>query len=58
VMKECQAAAGCVAKCFNFFAVALSAATIDPPTGGMASPFASDQLVSQTSSPPFRPPRL
>lgn len=57
-MKECQASAGCVAKCFNVFAAVFSSSSILPPTGGTASPFASDPFVSQTSSPPFRPPRV
>jgi hypothetical protein len=56
-MKECQAAAGCATKCFNFFAVALAGVTISLPTGGMDSPLVSDPIHSQTASLPFRPPR-
>jgi hypothetical protein len=57
-MKECQASAACVAKCFNFFAVVLAASAIVPPTGGMEPPFADDGFCSHTGSPPFRPPRV
>jgi hypothetical protein len=57
-MKECQASAGCVAKCSHFFAVVVSAATILPPMGGMESPFSDDGFCSHTGSPPFRPPHV
>jgi hypothetical protein len=58
MVKECQASAGCFAKCFNFFAVMFSGATIPPPISGAVSPFASEPFCSQTASPPFRPPRV
>src|SRR5713101_680793 len=58
VMKECQASAGCAAKCFNFYAAVLSRATLRPPIGGTESPFVSNPFCSQTASPPFRPPRV
>ena len=57
VMKECQAAAGCSAKCFNFYAVVFSGVAIPSPTGGTESRFASNPFYSQTASPPYRPPR-
>jgi len=57
-MKECQAAAGCFAKCFNFCAVVFPSATIHPPIGGIESKFATKIFRSQTGNPPFRPPRV
>jgi hypothetical protein len=57
-MKECQASAGCAAKCFNFYAVVFSDATIRAPTGGTQSPFVSKPFHSQSASPPYRPPRV
>ena len=58
VMKDCQAAAGCTAKCFNFYAVVFSGMAIPSPIGGMESRFVSNPFYSQTASPPFRPPRV
>jgi hypothetical protein len=58
VMKECQASAGCTAKCFSFYAVEFSSATLPSPIGGTKSYFASGPFCSQTGSPPFRPPRI
>ena len=52
VMKECQASAGCVAKCFNFYAVVFSGVTIPSPIGGTESHFVSNPFYSQTASPP------
>ena len=57
-MKDCQAAAGCFGKCFNFCAVTISSATIQPPIGGMEFVFVSKTFVSPTGAPPFRPPRV
>ncbi len=56
--KECQAAAGCFAKCFNFGAVEISGATVHPPAGGTESIFVDKNFLSPTGSPPFRPPRV
>lgn len=56
-MNECQAAAGCYAKCFDFYGVALSSATIHPLLAGMDSIFVSHTFSPPTGSPPFRPPR-
>jgi hypothetical protein len=58
VMKDCQASAGCTAKCFSFYALEFSAATLPSPIGGTKSYFASSPFYSQTGSPPFRPPRI
>jgi hypothetical protein len=57
-MNQCQASAGCAAKCFNFYAVEFSGAALPLPIGGTKSRFASDPIHSRTMSPPFRPPRV
>ena len=57
MMKECQASAGCTAKCFNFYAVVFSGVTIPSPIGGTESHFVCNPFHSQTASPPYRPPR-
>jgi hypothetical protein len=57
VMKECQASAGCTAKCFSVVALVFSSVAIPSPTGGTESHFASNPFCSQTASPPYRPPR-
>jgi hypothetical protein len=56
-MKDCQAAAGCFAKCFTFYAVEISSPMIHPATGGKESIFADQAVLSPAGSPPFRPPR-
>jgi len=55
---ECQAAAGCFAKCFNFCAVLTPNMTIHLPTNGMVSIFVATSFPSPLGSPPFRPPRV
>ena len=57
MMKECNASAGCTAKCFNFYALVFSGVTIPSPIGGTESHFVSNPFYSQTASPPYRPPR-
>ena len=57
VMKECQASAGCTAKCFNVYALVFSGVTIPSPICGTESHFVSNPFCSQTASPPYRPPR-
>ena len=57
-MKDCQASAGCTAKCFNFYAVVFSGVAIPSPIGGTESHFVSHAFHSETASPPFRPPRV
>src|SRR6266436_1866143 len=58
VMKDCQASAGCTTKCFNVYGELFSSAMIVPPNGGTEAPFVSKPFYSQTTSPPFRPPRV
>ena len=47
VMKECQASAGCTAKCFNFYAPVFSGVAIPSPTGGTESRFVSNPFYSR-----------
>jgi hypothetical protein len=54
---ECQASAGCLAKCFGLYALELSGPTLPPPTGGTKSYSASDPVYARAASAPFRPPR-
>ena len=56
-IKECRAAAGCFAKCFNFYAVEISSPMIHPANGGKESIFVDQAVLSPAGSPPFRPPR-
>jgi hypothetical protein len=56
-MKDCQAAAGCFAKCFNFYAEEISGPMIQPANGGKESVFADQAVLSPAGNPPFRPPR-
>ena len=58
VTSECQASAGCFAKCFSFYALELSGATLPPPIGGTKSYSANDPVYARAASPPFRPPRV
>jgi hypothetical protein len=57
-MKDCLASPGCIAKCFNFYAMTFSGVVIPAPTGGTESDFASAPIHALTASPPFRPPRV
>jgi hypothetical protein len=57
-MKDCQAAAGCAAKCFSVCGVVFSSAIIHPPLAGHESLVATKNLRSQAVSAPFRPPRV
>lgn len=57
-MKECQAAAGCFAKCFNFNAVTISGTALHPPKGGGECSFLSKSFLPLAGPAPFRPPRV
>jgi hypothetical protein len=57
-MKDCQAAAGCTANCFNYYAVLLSGVAIPTPIGGTESRIQRHPFHPETASPPFRPPRV
>ena len=57
-MDDCAAMATCVLKCFSFVGT-LSSIIVFPSAGAkMAAFFANNPFSSQTSSPPFRPPRV
>ena len=58
VMKDCQASAGCTAKCFSFVALVFAGVAIPLPICGTESAFVSNSFYSQTASPPYRPPRV
>jgi len=54
---DCQAAAGCAAKCFSLYGIVFSG-VVPPPEIGEPEPLmASQSLNSHTGTPPFRPPR-
>jgi hypothetical protein len=55
---ECQASAGCLAKCLSFYALEFSGATLVAPIGGTKSYSPSDPVHARAASPPFRPPRV
>ena len=57
MMNECHGSAGCTAKCFSVIALVFSGVALPSPTGGTESHFVSKPCISQTASPPFRPPR-
>ena len=54
---NCQAAAGCAAKCFSLYGVMFSGIVLAPEFGQPKPLMASQSLDSQTGTPPFRPPR-
>ena len=58
MMKDCQAAAGCTAKCFSVCGVMFSSPMIHPPVTGAEPSFATKTFRSQEGNPPFRPPRV
>jgi len=57
MMKDCNASAGCAAKCFSVVALVFSGVAILSPSDGTESHFISKPFYSQTASPPYRPPR-
>ena len=55
---ECQANAGCVAKCFSLCGAMFWGPILHPPIAkGEPSPW-TQPLRSQVGNPPFRPPRV
>jgi hypothetical protein len=55
-MNECQASAGCLAKCFSFYPLEFS--DVVPPAliRGAKSDFAATAMHAHAAAPPFRPP--
>src|SRR2546429_8326353 len=51
-MKDCQAAAGCTAKCFNFYALVFSGVAGSPPRGRAGTPGVKKNLPFQAGRPP------
>jgi len=54
---NCQAAAGCAAKCFSLYGIMFSDVVLAPDFGQPEPLMASQSLDSRTGTPPFRPPR-
>ena len=54
---NCQAAAGCAAKCFSLYGIMFSAVVLPPDIGEPVPLMATQSLDSHTGTPPFRPPR-
>ena len=57
LMHDCQAAAGCASKCFNFYAPLPPAIAHRPPKLDVQPSLVIESLHSLHSSGPFRPPR-
>jgi hypothetical protein len=57
-MDDCAAMATCVLKCFSFVGTLSSTIVFPSACAKMATFFANNSFSSQTSSPPFRPPRV
>lgn len=57
-MDDCAAMATCVLKCFSFVGTLSSTIVFPSACAKMATFFANNPFSSQTSSPPFRPPRV
>jgi hypothetical protein len=57
-MDDCAAMATCALKCFNFAGTLSSIIVFPSACAKMATFFANNPFSSQTSSPPFRPPRV
>jgi len=55
---ECQANAGCAAKCFSLYTVTFWGPFLHPPVASAEALPLTGHLRSQTSTPPFRPPRV
>jgi hypothetical protein len=55
---DCQAAAGCAAKCFSVYALPTFQSVSPPVPSAPQPPLATDRLAERFGSPPFRPPRI
>jgi hypothetical protein len=56
-MNGCPASADCIAKCSSLYLVLFSEEAIPSPIGGTEPHFLSNPFCSQTTTPPYRPPR-
>lgn len=56
-MANCQAAAGCAAKCFSMYCPVDSAISFEKVLPHIALAFMAESLLSQSAIPLFRPPR-
>jgi hypothetical protein len=56
-MNGCPASADCIAKCSSLYAVLFSKEAIPSPIARTEPHFLSNPFCSQTTSPPYRPPR-
>jgi hypothetical protein len=57
-MDDCQSMAACALKCFNFSGTSFSILSFPLVLTDRAPAFADGPFHPQTSSPPFRPPRV
>jgi hypothetical protein len=57
-MSDCQAGAGCAAKCFSLFNSTFFAKLPVPPKAEAELSLAMKPILSQEIIPPFRPPRI
>jgi hypothetical protein len=57
-MDDCQSMAACALKCFNFSGANFSILSFPFVLTDRMPVFADDPFRPQTSSPPFRPPRV
>jgi hypothetical protein len=57
-MADCQSMAACALKCFNFSGTSFSILSFPLVLTDRATAFADGPFHPQTSSPPFRPPRV
>ena|SRR5437660_11613793 len=55
---DCQANAGCAAKCFSLYGAIYWGPVPPLPMAKLELPPLTQQLRSQVDSPPFRPPRV
>ena len=57
-MGDCSSMAACALKCFSFSGSSYSIVAFPSIPASLSPPFESNSFRSQTSSPPFRPPRV
>ena len=57
-MGDCSSMAACALKCFSFSGSLYSIVAFPSIPASLSPPFESNSFRSQTSSPPFRPPRV